>query len=343
MSSLTSTGCSRKRVTLREKEIIIGNFFENNSITQTARVVGRSKSVVSRIVKRYNEENSLDEKKKLGRPLKTDAREDRELVRMAKSDRFQSSRKLASKFAAGISHQTVIRRLGKVGFKSKVAAVKPLISKKNQRKRLEFARVHQTWTQSQWNSIHFSDESKFNVFGNDGQRFVWRQKNEKLSSACVKKSVKFGGGSVMVWGMMSAAGVGPIVRVQGTLNSDYYKRLLAQHVVPVFQQTSVSRPVFMQDNAPCHKVRTVMGFLQQENITVMDWPAQSPDLNPIENVWKMIGERAISRNPKNADELWDFLLNEWTNITPSVCRKLVNSCGRRCAAVIANRGLFTKY
>ena len=130
MSSLTSTGCSRKRVTLREKEIIIGNFFENNSITQTARVVGRSKSVVSRIVKRYNEENSLDEKKKLGRPLKTDAREDRELVRMAKSDRFQSSRKLASKFAAGISHQTVIRRLGKVGFKSKVAAVKPLISKK---------------------------------------------------------------------------------------------------------------------------------------------------------------------------------------------------------------------
>ena len=137
-----------------------------------------------------------------------------------------------------------------------MAAAKPLISLKNKKKRLEFAREPQTWTQEQWNRVHFSDESKFNVFGNDGQRFVWRQSGERLSPQCVKKTVKFGGGSVMVWGMMSAAGVGPIVRVQGTLNADFYKRLLDQHAVPCLQLPSNQRTIFMQDNAPCHKARS---------------------------------------------------------------------------------------
>ena len=75
----------------------------------------------------------------------------------------------------------------------------------------------------------------------------------------------------------------------------------------------------------------------------MDWPAQSPDLNPIENLWKMIGDRAMERNPKNADDLWNIILDKWKKISPSMCKKLVNSCGRRCAAVIAQKGLFTKY
>ena len=147
----------------------------------------------------------------------------------------------------------------------------------------------------------------------------------------------------MVWGMMSAAGVGPIVRVQGTLNADFYKRLLDQHAVPCLQLPSNQRTIFMQDNAPCHKARSVLRFLHEEGIEVMDWPAQSPDLNPIENLWKMIGEKAIKKNKKNTDELWENLLDAWNDVTPAVCKKLINSCGRRCAAVIANKGLFTKY
>ena len=55
----------------------------------------------------------------------------------------------------------------------------------------------------------------------------------------------------------------------------------------------------------------------------------------------MIGDRAMERNPKNADDLWNIILDEWEKISPSMCKKLVNSCGRRCAAVIAQKGLFT--
>ena len=75
----------------------------------------------------------------------------------------------------------------------------------------------------------------------------------------------------------------------------------------------------------------------------MDWPAKSPDLNPIENVWKVIGERASKKNPKNQEELWKCLREEWHQIGAEFCKKLIFSCNKRCNEVIENKGLFTKY
>ena len=79
-----------------------------------------------------------------------------------------------------------------------VSCHKPFISKKNQRVRFEFATEHFVWTEEQWNMVRFSDESKFNLFGSDRKRFVRRKIGERLSPQCVKKTVKFGGGRVMV-------------------------------------------------------------------------------------------------------------------------------------------------
>ena len=71
--------------------------------------------------------------------------------------------------------------------------------------------------------MHFSDELKYNLFGSDGRRFVRRRPGERLAVNCVKSSIKFGGGSVMVWGSMSAEGTGQLVRLQGKVNAQLYK------------------------------------------------------------------------------------------------------------------------
>ena len=67
--------------------------------------------------------------------------------------------------------------------------------KENQKVRLDFATEHIVWTEEQWNMIHFSDESKFNLSGSDGKKFLRRKNGERLSSQCDKKTVKFGGGA----------------------------------------------------------------------------------------------------------------------------------------------------
>ena len=70
---------------------------------------------------------------------------------------------------------------------------------------------HIVWTEEQWNMVHFSDEFKFNLFGFDGKKFVKCKNGELLSPQYIKKTVKFGVGSLMVWGMIFSVGVGPIV------------------------------------------------------------------------------------------------------------------------------------
>ena len=132
--------------------------------------------------------------------------------------------------------------------------------------------------------VHFSDESKFLLIGPNGKTYVRRKVDEELSPKCLKASVKFGGGSVMIWGMISGDGVGPLVRLQGKVNAGVYKQHVKDHVLLVLRNSTKQPPIFMQDNAPCHKAMVIMNVLKAENVTVMDWPPQSPDLNPIENV-----------------------------------------------------------
>ena len=109
-------------------------------------------------------------------------------------------------------------------------------------------------------------------------------------------------------------------------------------------RTAINQPaVFMQDNAPCHTAKSVKTFLSEEDVTVMEWPAQSPDMNPIENVWKLLNERAKEKNPRNVEELWTNLKGEWEKISVDECKILIRSCSKRCQAVIESKGLHIKY
>ena len=111
---------------------------------------------------------------------------------------------------------------------------------------------------------------KFKFFGSDGKWFVRHKNGVRLSPRCVKKTVTFEG-SVIVWRMISSAGVGPMVRFHSNVNASVYEELLCLYAVPLHKGT-VETPIFMQDNAPCHKAKTVLSFLEEERIAVMKWP-----------------------------------------------------------------------
>ena len=170
--------------------------------------------------------------------------------------------------------------------------------------RLKFATEHVIWTEEQWVCVYFSDESKFNHFGCDGKRFIRHSPKEGYVPQCSKSSVKFRGGSVMIFGMISAVGTGPLVRLQGKIIAIIYKEIVKKHVVPHLRTAINQLPVFMQDNASCHTAKSAKTFRSAEDVTVMEWPVQRSDMNPIENVWKLLNKTAKKKS-KKFPRTWD--------------------------------------
>lgn len=148
-----------------------------------------------------------------------------------------------------MSRFTVSRRLNEFGLKARTSATKPIISKKNKKARLEYAESHVVWRDGDWARMHFSDESKFNLVGSNGRRYVKRETDDRLNPKCINKSAKHGGGSVMVWGMFSSEGVGPLVRVTGTVDANVYLNLVRQHVIPSLR-ASLTNQLFLCRTMP---------------------------------------------------------------------------------------------
>ena len=147
----------------------------------------------------------------------------------------------------------------------------------------------------------------------------------------------------MVWGMLTSSGPGPLYRVRGSMNAEQYSHVIKNIMSPSARNLFGNNYIFQQDNAPCHKAKSVMELFKKEEINVLHWPAQSPDLSPIENIWREVGIGLQNHHPSNLDELYDAIKNVWYSIKPEKFEKLVLSFPQRLRACYAAHGGHTKY
>ena len=191
----------------------------------------------------------------------------------------------------------------------------------------------------------FSDESRFCLRKIDGRMRVWRRRGERFDDRCIERVTPFGGGGVMVWGGISIAGKTELVVIDGNITAQRYRDEILQPTAVPYLRNMGDDAILQDDNARPHRARLVRNFLEREGITRMDWPACSPDLNPIEHLWDQLG-RAVRKRVTNATilaGLRQILINECNAIPQQRIATLINSMRMRCQAVVQALGSSTRY
>ena len=220
-------------------------------------------------------------------------------------------------------HITVAWVLHQSKLYGRVAKRKPLLTKAHMKPRLEFTQRHVGDSKVNWKKVLWSDETKIELFG--------RQTRRKHTIS----TVKHGGGSIMLWGCFSAAGPGRLVKVEGNMNAEKYRQILEDNLSQSARELRLGRRfIFQQDNNPKHTAKATQKWFKDNKVNVLEWPSQSPDLNPIEKLWLDLKRAVHARSPSNLTELELFCKEEWRKIALSRCASLIETYPHRLSAVM---------
>ncbi len=279
----------------------IVEYFKNNVLQcQIAKALQISSSKVHNIIKRFRETAEISVRKGQGRIPLLDAWGLRALRRHCITHRHDSvidiTKWAQEYFQKPLSVNTTCRAICRCQLKLYHAKRKPYVNMVQKRRRVLWAKAYLKWTVSKWKSVLWSDESKFDILvGNHGRR-VLRAKEEGDLPAFHQRSVQKPA-SLMVWGCISAYGMGSLHVLEGTMNAERYIKVLAQHVLPSRWRLFQGRPcVFQQDNAKPHTAAITTAWLHSRRVWVLNWPACSPDLSPIENICRIIKQKYVKDN-----------------------------------------------
>lgn len=310
---------------------------------------GVSLGAVNKILKQKKTTGTIDvqRKGKCGRKRKTTPRDEAFLIRESKLNPRKTSQELQKDLAhvGVIVHDSTIRkRLIEGGRKTIRPQKKQLLNAGMMKKRYEWAKKYVSWTVEDWRKVLFSDETHFLVQG-QRSRFVRKSDNKKLTAAHINQTVKHLL-KKMFWGCFSYKGTGSLVPIEGMMNSLKYKDLLEQRLQAELDKVDANgEAVFQQDSAPCHVSKTMVKYFKDKNISRLEWPGNSPDLNPIESLWAIVKARLRKIDCTTKTKLIEAVIQVWfrDQQISEICQKLIDSMPERVEKVLNAKGGHISY
>ena len=341
---------SRRSTTKEDIKAVITLYKAKHKVSEIVTLTGMCKRSVQRFIKKFKDSDETltpVPKPKTGRPKLISRRTGKVLNRQVSRNPRSTARELKETnphLLGNVSVRSIQQFLhDDLGYRSYRARRKPLLTAVQKAKRLKFAEKYSVWSDEDWRGVLWSDEATFTVTGSQYDRVYRRPHSDALDPKFTTKTVKHPD-SVMVWGCFSYYGVGSLVVLPKNIkvNQGVYLELLCDHLPDSFEKTQAR--VSMQDGAPCHTAKAVVTWLDDCMVNYFkDWPGNSPDINPVENLWSIIKRGLRDLDTSSVPKLTTAIQQLWATIPQSHMENLADSVPRRLQEVIKRKGNTTKY
>ena len=302
---------------------------------------------VQRWIEKYTKTGSQHRAIASGRPKVLTKRDERQVLRNAKSEQCQTLSDITNSCPTPVSKSTVRRVLHANGIHSRIAKQKPFLKPRHIIARRKFTAAHKDCTLEDWRKVVWTDESSFELGKNCRVVRVWRAAHEADYQDCIAPTFKSDHSTVMIiWGAITYNHKSELMFIEKNRRTavDFIDQVYAGALYNFWN--SLEDPLLMEDGAPVHRARAPKLWREQNRIVKMDWPAQSPDLNPIEHVWqqmKLAVEAKMVNTSKDIETLKVAIQEAWDEFPIENVNKLVDSVPNRVNLVRKAGGRNTRY
>lgn len=328
-----------------ERWTIVALHNEGYTPSTMHRLHGWPRPTIYQWIRTYERTGTVEDAHRVGRPTKVTRAVQTAIKQQMANKRRRSirymSHKLARDTTATISYSTVDRAAHKVGLQPYRLTNVPNITSAIQPRRIEFAHAY---ANQDWRHVLFVDEKKFQLWqrGNNKNDVVWSYTQRAVLQTRLVRNAP----SVTVWAGICVNGKTPLHFIQGNNDAAQYILILQNTMVPAAQQLFIDNEyVLLQDSAPAHTAASTIAWLNNNNIQYIPpdvWPANSPDFNPIENIWSILDDKVRSRKVKTRGGLMRAIQEEWEKISIDTIVHVINSLPARLRKCIQTGGKYTQ-
>lgn len=306
---------------------------------KVSKYIKKDESFVRKWCNHYKQYKNVDDLPGRGLKRKTTDQVDKQVVKLFEKNPLMTLRKAKQILLQKDIHMsifTIRKRLLEKNVKNRSTMPKPLLSIVHREKRLHWAHEN---SDRDWDKVVFTDEASFWLF--PIVKKAWSNSNKRYIVRTVKHP-----GKVHLWGCFNSRGFGRLVVFTGILTAERMVKIYEKGLLPSTDSwfgRENRNWVLQEDNDPKHRSRVCSEWKAEKNIDVMEWPASSPDANPIENVWAIMKAKLKGKQLTRIDQLRRCLKRIWKDLPQQYAINLVGSMDNRCQAIISQGGDFTTY